>query len=87
MDNQGQHILEKIKKDFFRACKDNLHLTKKIKIIEEKYFNSIKEKNNLFIEVYQIELEVLIKEYMRNAKIVAQGMLALNLVEQNFMYN
>jgi hypothetical protein len=87
MNNQGQRILEKIKREFFRACKDNLHLTKKIKITEEKYFNSIKEKNNLFIEVYQIELEVLINEYMRNAKIVTQGMLTLDLINKNFMYN
>jgi preprotein translocase subunit Sss1 len=87
MNNQGQRILEKIKKEFLKACKDNLHLTKKIKITEEKYFNSIKEKNNLFIEVYQIELEVLIIEYMRNAKIVAQGMLTLGLIEQNFICN
>jgi hypothetical protein len=87
MDNQQQKILNKIKRDFFQACEDNLKLEKQLFLAEERLVKAINDNNNLFIEVYQIELQNLSKIYMENAIKVAHGIVGLGLHNQQFQHN
>jgi len=56
-------------------------------LAEERLVKAINDNNNLFIEVYQIELQNLSKIYMENAIKVAHGIVGLGLHNQQFQHN
>lgn len=80
-------LIRNIKNKFIVACEKNLELTKKINKKSKELIKAKEENNDLFIEVNQIEIESYILEYNRNASIVGESIIQLDIIQPNFVYN
>jgi hypothetical protein len=87
MSNELDKVLQKMRKDFLLACKENMKISKEISKKESELIKAVNEGNNLFIEAYHIELQDLCQRYFNNARKVGVSMFAIGLYNDNFSNN